>query len=183
MSYVKNVAYTSLLAVLVLFSSHSFAFHLPKEFYHLHLISSVNYNSNIKNSLKTKRRKTKKIKSALLNQYSKWKKTRYKLGGTTRHGVDCSALMQNIFIDALNKKLPRTTFQQIKKGIHINKGNLKPGDLVFFKTGSNHRHVGVYLGNSQFIHASTSQGVTISSLTNQYWVQHYETARRLKLTL
>lgn len=123
----------------------------------------------------------KDIKTALLAQYSQWKGTRYHWGGTTQRGVDCSSLMQHIFDESLHQKLPRTTFQQIKNGRQVDKEELKPGDLVFFKTTPGVRHVGVYLGNSQFMHASTSKGVTISSLVEKYWTQHYETARRLQL--
>jgi len=89
--------------------------------------------------------------------------------------------MQHLFRDSLQKSLPRTTFQQIRNGRKVSKNNLKPGDLVFFKTSPGDRHVGVYVGDHQFIHASKIEGVTISSLDNQYWVDHYETARRLVL--
>ncbi|CAM3860394.1 NlpC/P60 family protein [Rahnella bruchi] len=123
----------------------------------------------------------KTIKASLLSEYSNWKGTHYRLGGTTHKGVDCSALMQHIFNASLHQQLPRTTFQQIKNGQKISINDLKPGDLVFFKTSSRDRHVGVYVGDNQFIHASKIEGVTISSLDNQYWINHYETARRLEL--
>jgi len=121
------------------------------------------------------------IRSAILTQYSNWKGTRYHLGGTTHKGVDCSALMQHIFSASFGKSLPRTTTQQIQNGEHVSKETLKPGDLVFFKTSPGMRHVGVYVGDNKFIHASSSEGVTMSSLTNHYWIDHYETARRLKM--
>ncbi|WP_442865692.1 NlpC/P60 family protein [Buttiauxella sp. WJP83] len=126
-------------------------------------------------------RDTENIRSAILSQYSNWKGTRYHLGGTTHNGVDCSALMQKIFSASFGQSLPRTTTQQIHNGQQVSKETLKPGDLVFFKTSPGQRHVGVYVGDNKFIHASSSEGVTMSSLANHYWVDHYETARRLKV--
>lgn len=124
---------------------------------------------------------SREVKTAILEQFSNWKGTRYHLGGTTHKGVDCSALMQHIFNDSFHKSLPRTTTQQIKNGEKVSKEQLEPGDLVFFKTSPGMRHVGVYVGDNKFIHASSSEGVTMSSLANRYWVQHYETARRLEV--
>lgn len=120
-------------------------------------------------------------KTILMSQYSKWKGTRYRWGGETKNGVDCSALVRNIFNDSFRMILPRTTFQQLKKGRQVDKKSLKIGDLVFFKTQPDVRHVGVYIGNDEFIHSSTSKGVTISSLTHEYWEGRYETARRVIL--
>ncbi|UYU32132.1 NlpC/P60 family protein [Siccibacter colletis] len=119
------------------------------------------------------------IKSRILEQYNNWKGTRYHFGGTTRRGIDCSALMQHIFSDSINLSLPRTTGEQIHRGKSVSQQQLKPGDLVFFNTGPDHRHVGVYIGGDEFIHASSSKGVTISMLSNRYWQHHYITARRV----
>lgn len=169
----------------LLVSMNSFAFDLPSEFRAIgnHQFAD-NELFNIKESAvyDGNTGRSKNIKSALLSEYSNWKGTQYHWGGTTHQGVDCSALMQHIFNDSLHKKLPRTTFEQIRNGRAVSKNNLKPGDLVFFKTTPGDRHVGVYIGEDQFIHASKIEGVTISSLDNQYWVDHYETARRLELT-
>ncbi|EQA5670696.1 NlpC/P60 family protein [Cronobacter malonaticus] len=119
------------------------------------------------------------LKSALLNRYISWKGTRYHFGGTTHRGVDCSALMQHLFAESASVSLPRTTSQQLKKGKAVRKTALQPGDLVFFSTGPRQRHVGVYIGDNQFIHASKEKGVTISSLTNDYWRARYLAARRV----
>ncbi|EKK5218749.1 C40 family peptidase [Cronobacter sakazakii] len=119
------------------------------------------------------------LKRALLNRYISWKGTRYHFGGTTHHGVDCSALMQHLFAESVSVSLPRTTSQQLKKGTAVRKTALQPGDLVFFSTGPQQRHVGVYIGDNQFIHASKEKGVTISSLTNEYWRARYLAARRV----
>ncbi|HAT7732872.1 TPA: hypothetical protein JAX37_004800 [Enterobacter cloacae] len=95
----------------------------------------------------------------------KWKGVRYQLDGTGNDGIDCSALTQKLFLAALNKRLPRTTGEQIKLGQHVPITSLLPGDLVFFKPRRVLRHVGVYLGNNQFIHASDKAGVTLSNYT------------------
>ncbi|WP_416378449.1 NlpC/P60 family protein [Enterobacter roggenkampii] len=119
------------------------------------------------------------LRARILDQYQKWKGTQYQWGGTTRRGVDCSALMQHLFSDVAHLNLPRTTGEQIHRWVQVTQYRLRPGDLVFFQTGPNRRHVGVYIGNSQFIHASSSQGVTVSTLTDAYWQAHYITARRV----
>ncbi|EKM5758686.1 NlpC/P60 family protein [Cronobacter turicensis] len=120
-----------------------------------------------------------RLKHALLSRYAGWKGTRYHLGGTTHRGVDCSALMQHLFAESASVSLPRTTWQQLKKGKAVRKTALQPGDLVFFSTGPRQRHVGVYIGDNQFIHASKEKGVTISSLSNDYWRARYLAARRV----
>jgi lipoprotein Spr len=119
------------------------------------------------------------VKSKILAQYSQWKGTRYHFGGSSHRGIDCSALMQAIFHGSMKMELPRTTSEQLHNGHHIAQNELKPGDLVFFKTSRSTRHVGVYVGNNKFIHASKVKGVTVSSLANNYWQAHYETARRV----
>lgn len=181
----KTVISALLISSSLIFSMHCFAFDLPKEFtaigkQHFSQDALFNIKGSADNGESNGQSKT--IKAALLSQYSNWKGTRYHWGGTTHSGVDCSALMQHLFSDSLHQSLPRTTFEQIKNGKKVSKHNLKPGDLVFFKTTPGDRHVGVYIGDDQFIHASRIEGVTISSLDNQYWVDHYETARRLELT-
>ncbi|WP_051901773.1 NlpC/P60 family protein [Photobacterium sanctipauli] len=111
--------------------------------------------------------------------YRQWKGTPYRLGGTTRSGIDCSAFVQVGYADVHNLHLPRTTSQQAKLGKWVALNDVQEGDLVFFKTGRNLRHVGIYVGESQFLHASTSQGVMISSLKNPYWRSVYWQARRV----
>ena len=119
------------------------------------------------------------VKGLILSQYRLWKGTPYQYGGSTLKGVDCSAFVQNTFRSKLGYEIPRTTRTQIRLGRSVSKHQLKPGDIVFFKTGRNSLHNGIYLGNSRFVHASSSRGVTISNLNNRYWLDTYYTSKRL----
>ncbi|HKM95197.1 MAG TPA: NlpC/P60 family protein [Buttiauxella sp.] len=180
----KNLVALVFFVAPLIISANSFAFNMPKEFASLGTksISHKSLFSDKGNDIsKINSSDVGNIRSAILSQYSNWKGTRYHLGGTTHKGVDCSALMQKIFSASFGKSLPRTTTQQILDGQQVSKEKLKPGDLVFFKTSPGMRHVGVYVGDNKFIHASSSVGVTMSSLANHYWVEHYETARRLEV--
>lgn len=112
-------------------------------------------------------------------QYQEWKNTPYRYGGLSRKGVDCSGLVMLFFRDQMNIALPRTTREQVKRGKKIAKGHYKAGDLVFFKTGRNQSHVGIYYKNNMFLHASYSKGVMLSSLDNPYWKKHYWQAMRI----
>ncbi|MCD6435668.1 MAG: C40 family peptidase, partial [Clostridiales bacterium] len=98
--------------------------------------------------------------------------TKYKFGGTTRRGIDCSAFTK-VVMKHHGKTLPRTANQQASSGKHINKKDLRKGDLVFFKNTDKRRiisHVGIYLGNGKFIHASSGAGrVTITKLNKAYY--------------
>lgn len=109
----------------------------------------------------------------LLTQHSKWAGTPYQLGGNSRKGIDCSAYTKITYQKVFGLNLPRTTIDQVTTGENIQRRNLAPGDLVFFRTGSKQRHVGVYVEQGVFMHASTSKGVTLSRLDNPYWHQHY----------
>ncbi|MCP4324216.1 MAG: hypothetical protein GY951_17130 [Psychromonas sp.] len=115
----------------------------------------------------------------LRKEYATWQGTPYRLGGNSKKGIDCSAFVKTIYRDSFNVTLPRTTKTQVKKGYHVYKNQLQIGDLVFFKTGWFTRHVGIYIGESKFIHASTSKGVMTSSLKNVYWKKKYWQARRI----
>ncbi|QQX80241.1 C40 family peptidase [Shewanella sp. KX20019] len=119
------------------------------------------------------------VKNQLMQLHSEWKGTPYRFGGMSKRGVDCSGFVALGFNDKFGIKLPRTTDEQRSVGKSVSKSQLREGDLVFFKTGWSTRHVGIYIGNNQFLHASTSQGVMISSLNNSYWKQKYWLSRRL----
>jgi cell wall-associated NlpC family hydrolase len=119
------------------------------------------------------------LQRRLQKHYLSWKKTPHKLGGMNRQGIDCSGFVYVTYRDVFTTRVPRSTERLAKTGKSIAKQNLKTGDLVFFKTGRKQRHVGIYVGNSQFIHASSSRGVMQSSLDNVYWREHFWQAKRL----
>nr|WP_248730079.1 MULTISPECIES: NlpC/P60 family protein [Halomonas] len=118
------------------------------------------------------------VRQALLTQHERWVGTPYRLGGEGQGGIDCSALVQHIFSESFRMDLPRTTDSQVLQGQRIDRSELKPGDLVFFRPPGPYNHVGVYVGDGYFLHASTSQGVILSELDNVFWQQHYWQARR-----
>ena len=118
------------------------------------------------------------VQQALLAQHERWAGTPYRIGGSSFQGVDCSALVQSVFAETFRLSLPRTTGEQVRQGQPVERAELAPGDLVFFRPPGPYDHVGIYLGEGRFLHASTSRGVMISSLDNRYWQRHYWQARR-----
>ncbi|WP_233401944.1 NlpC/P60 family protein [Marinomonas ostreistagni] len=120
------------------------------------------------------------ITQRLLQQYRDWQHTPYAWGGMSKQGVDCSGLVYLTFQQQFGTLLPRTTEQQAQSGDYIDLQQLAPGDLVFFKTASKVRHVGIYVEQGKFLHASTSKGVILSRLDNVYWKKHFWHARRIR---
>jgi hypothetical protein len=104
---------------------------------------------------------------------------RYVWGGTSRSGFDCSGFTQWVFARS-GIRIPRTSIEQATVGQRVDRDDLRPGDLVFFRTrGSRISHVGIYIGNNNFIHASSGGGrVRINAITG-YYSQRYVTARRM----
>jgi len=120
------------------------------------------------------------VKQVLYNQFSEWKAVKYRFGGLSKKGIDCSGFVYLTYLDNFSIQLPRTTKQQVKKGVKVNtQANLKAGDLVFFKTGVRQKHVGIYLEKRTFLHVSTKKGVIISRLDNPYWKKRYWRAVRV----
>ncbi len=119
--------------------------------------------------------------NALLSEARTWLGTRYRYGGNDKSGVDCSGFVLQVYGKALGIKLPRTSVQQHKYCARIDKAQLQPGDLVFFtvRGGSSIGHVGIYMGNSRMIHASSSQGVIVSSLDDTYYRRNYHSSGRV----
>lgn len=119
------------------------------------------------------------VKSRIMDQYADWKGVRYRLGGSTKKGIDCSGFVQRTFREQFGLELPRSTYEQQEMGKSVSRSNLRTGDLVLFRAGSTGRHVGIYISNNQFVHASTSSGVIISSMNEPYWKKRYNEARRV----
>ena len=117
----------------------------------------------------------------LIEEIDDWYGTPYRYGGSSKNGIDCSAFSRTLFNDVYNTALPRTAEEQYDYCDHIKKGQLKQGDLVFFHTtgGGRITHVGVYLQNGKFVHASTSSGVMISDMDESYWRKAYRAAGRI----
>ena len=107
----------------------------------------------------------------LLEKIDEWWGTPYSLGGSTKNGVDCSYFTLDVMKEVYKVNLKRTAAEQYEQSSKIEWNNLKEGDLIFFKAEGrrNISHVGIYLTNNKFAHASTSQGVTISDLADPYW--------------
>jgi cell wall-associated NlpC family hydrolase len=109
----------------------------------------------------------------LLNFIEEWWATRYRYGGTDKKGIDCSSFTGKLQQEVYNNSMPRTARDQYQVCEKVELENLQEGDLVFFNTRGGVSHVGVYLGNSCFVHSSTNSGVTISSLTDSYYSKRY----------
>ncbi|WP_151737987.1 C40 family peptidase ['Paenibacillus yunnanensis' Narsing Rao et al. 2020] len=108
--------------------------------------------------------------------------TTYKTGGMSTAGFDCSGFTKYVF-KSLGITLPRTSKAQFSTGTAVSKSNLRSGDLVFFNTlGNGVSHVGIYVGNGKFAQASSSRGVTITSLSQAYWANRYVGAKRVMST-
>jgi cell wall-associated NlpC family hydrolase len=119
----------------------------------------------------------------LLELIESWYGTRYKYGGDTRDGVDCSAFTRAFILSYYNTDLSRRSEDQYRQCTKIKKKKLRQGDLVFFKTRGTKAgitHVGVYLCNNKFVHAATSSGVMISDLDEDYFKARFAGGGRLK---
>ncbi|RFU61164.1 C40 family peptidase [Peribacillus glennii] len=116
--------------------------------------------------------------ASLVATAKKYMNVPYVWGGSTPKGFDCSGFINYVFDKSANVNLPRTVADIYKKGVRVSTPQV--GDLVFFETykpGAS--HAGIYIGNRQFIHSSSSNGVSISSLNNSYWSPRYLGAKRI----
>ncbi len=120
------------------------------------------------------------IKDRLLRVARRMLEVPYRFGGTTLWGLDCSGFVQKTFA-FLDLELPRTAREQFREGLMVSKADLSPGDLVFFRTYAKFpSHVGIYLGDNRFVHASSRERkVTVESLDAPYYVKRYIGAKRL----
>lgn len=117
-------------------------------------------------------------KQAFVDFYNDWKNVKYKMGGSSRTGIDCSAFTQKAFKEKFGIELPRTTLTQVNVGKEVKKSDLKMGDLVFFKTSKRDKHVGIYMGDGDFLHSSIN-GIQFTKLDKPFYKDAYWTARRI----
>ncbi|MGH2648192.1 MAG: C40 family peptidase [Ginsengibacter sp.] len=111
---------------------------------------------------------------SLFSFIENWLGTRYRMGGTSKKGIDCSGFTSTLLMVVYGFAVPRTAREQYKATKHINKEDLQEGDLVFFNTRHGGvSHVGLYLDNNYFVQSSSSQGVTISSLEDGYYARKF----------
>ena len=118
---------------------------------------------------------------ALVSFISNWYKTTYKYGGTDKHGIDCSHFAARLYADVYKKNIsgPANAIEQETVGVKT--ADVQEGDLVFFKINGNKvSHVGVYVGDNKFVHASTKRGVIISYLNEPYYKKYFYKAGKLK---
>lgn len=118
-------------------------------------------------------------KQKIFNEfYNETKHIKYKMGGTGQNGIDCSAFTQKMFKEKFDYALSRSTLTQVNEGVEVKKSELQPGDLVFFKTSKIDKHVGIYTGNGEFLHASI-KGIQYTKLDKPFYKDSYWTARRV----
>jgi len=123
------------------------------------------------------------LREKMLMEVIKYLNTPYKYGGNTKDGMDCSAFTQILFRDVFNISLERSARLQYTQGSEVSKSDeLKVGDLVFFNTRKRVKpgHVGIYIGDNLFAHASTKKGVTITALDYDYYSRTFMGARRFE---
>ncbi len=121
------------------------------------------------------------LEALLRAQLADWQGARYRFGGASQHGIDCSAFVKNVYAELFGITLPRTSAEQAALGYRVSDTELEAGDLVFFRPPSYPYHVGIYLGAGEFVHASSSLGVAVASMRSGYWRRYYWTAKRLPL--
>jgi cell wall-associated NlpC family hydrolase len=117
----------------------------------------------------------------ILSKAQSMRGVRYRWGASSRSATDCSGFTSQVF-RSNGYRIPRTSVEQSRAGAKVDRGSLRPGDLVFFKTrrGTRVSHVGIYTGNGKFIHASSGGGkVQVNSLSDGYYNKRFVTARRV----
>lgn len=111
--------------------------------------------------------------TSLLSFIDDWWGTKYRFGGTTKKGIDCSSFSGLLMGRVFGFALPRTAREQYAKCVKLVKNQLAEGDLVFFNTRGGVSHVGVYLGEGKFVHSSSSKGVAVNNLDDSYWKNRF----------
>ncbi len=122
------------------------------------------------------------IKNEKLYQFiNDWYGVKYKYGGKDKAGVDCSGLTAALYLTVYKKTISSNTKDLVGEVKKVKESDLKEGDLVFFNTnGKSISHVGVYLQNNKFVHASTKKGVMISDMNEPYFKQTYVSSGKVK---
>jgi NlpC/P60 family len=115
----------------------------------------------------------------LFNFIDEWWAVRYRYGGTTMRGVDCSSYTGQLLYTVYAVSMPRTAREQYRVTSRVRKDELQEGDLVFFNTTGGISHVGVYLSDGYFTHSSCSRGVTISNLNEAYYSRKFISGGRV----
>jgi cell wall-associated NlpC family hydrolase len=135
---------------------------------------SVPSNNDYRKNCKVPEDKLKRIVNSYLG-------VRYKSGGMDRRGFDCSGFVVVVYRELNHAKLPRSTGKLKWVGRRVSKSDACPGDLVFVKGGAFNsiNHVGIYMGNNTFVHASTSKGVRYDRLDDEYYTKHFAMIRRV----
>jgi len=117
----------------------------------------------------------------LVNFISDWYGVTYRYGGSDKHGIDCSHFAAKLYADVYNKKISGAANTIEPLTTTVKSEDMQEGDLVFFKIQqSKVSHVGVYIGNNKFVHASTKRGVIISDLNEPYYKKYFYKAGKLK---
>ncbi len=112
---------------------------------------------------------------------NEWYGVKYKYGGHDKSGIDCSGLTARLYLVVYKKQIASTTKELVVGAKKIKISDLQEGDLVFFNTnGKSISHVGVYLQNHKFVHASSKKGVMISDLNEPYFKQTYVSSGRIR---
>ncbi|SMY33407.1 NlpC/P60 family protein [Photobacterium andalusiense] len=158
-----------------------------RHYSHKHQGHLIHHTHHIKHVYKKRHHLTKRqelrhvrlVRHKIFHAYYGWKGTPYHFGGSSHRGIDCSAFVMKMYRQVFHRYLPRTTLGQVKLGRRVRKDQAKLGDLVFFKTGHNERHVGIYLSNGNFMNSASSRGVSISNLHHIFWKRHFWQVRRL----
>ncbi|MBC7873775.1 MAG: C40 family peptidase [Ferruginibacter sp.] len=117
---------------------------------------------------------------ALLESVDEWYGVRYRKGGNTKTGIDCSGFTEAVYASAYGIMLPPVSREQYRISTKISTTDLQEGDLVFFNTTGGISHVGIYLGNNKFIHATVSRGVMVNGLFEPYYLKRYLGAGRIE---
>lgn len=122
------------------------------------------------------------VTAGLLREADTWIGTPYAWGGNDRSGVDCSGLVVQVYLKSLEISLPRTSEKQMEYCRPIAKEELIPGDLVFFTVRGGDRvgHVGIYIGDGNMLHASSSKGVVITPISTPYFTANYYGSGRVE---